>query len=160
MEWAPCDVVFVRDRGLTDVDEIAVLTHRGAYDPTKVRMANALAEQTGAGLRFVTAVGRDATDERMEVTRTFHGELAELCTVSVRTDIVRAEDRIEGVIQAAAASDLVVVGTVAHSTLHETVFGDPAVAISDGLDCSVLHVHPRSSSGRTFLRAVIERIAY
>ena len=141
MEQAPCDVVFVRDRGLTDVDEIAVLTHRGSYDPTKVQIVNALAEQMGARLRFVTAVGRDATDERIRATRTFHSELANLCTVSVETDIVRAEDRMEGVIEAAAVSDLAVVGTVAHSALYETFFGDPAVTISAGVDCSVLLVH-------------------
>ena len=83
MTQAPCDVVFVRDRGLTDVDEIAVLTARGAYDPTKVRLANALAEQVGATLRFVTAVETDVTDERVRVTQTFHSELADICTVPV-----------------------------------------------------------------------------
>ena len=160
MEQAPCDVVFVRDRGLDHIDEITVLTHRGSYDPTKVRMANALAEQMDATLRFVTAVRRDVTDERMQATRKFHAELADICTVSVQTDIVRAEDRVRGIIEAATASDLAVVGAVAHSTLHEFFFGDPAVTISAGLDCSVLLIHPQGSRGRTFLRAVIERIAY
>lgn len=160
MDRAPCDVVFVQDRGLDAVDEIAVLAQRGPYGPTKVRLANAFAEQAGASLRFITAVGEEPTDDQIEATTEFHEELASLCTVPVEMEIVRGDNRISGVIDAASESDLAVVGAVAHSRLHEIFFGDPAVTISSGLDCSVLLVHQQDARGRTFLNSIIERIAY
>ena len=160
MERAPCDVVFVRDRGLSDVDEIAVLTQRGPYGPTKVRLANAFAEQADASLRFVTAIGADPTDDQVSATAEFLEELAELCTVPVETEIVRTENRVAGIIDAAADSGLAVVGAVAHSWLHDAFFGDPAVTISSGLDCSVLLAHPQDSRGRTFFSTLAKRIVY
>ncbi|MFC4551573.1 MULTISPECIES: amino acid permease [Halorussus] len=160
MNRAPCDVTFVRDRGFGSIDEITVLTQRGPYGPTKVRLANAFAEQAGASLRFVTAVGPDPTQEQIDTTEEFHEELADLCTVPVELDIVRSEDRLSGVIDAAVGSDFAVVGAVAHSKLHDIFLGDPAVTISSGLDCSVLLVHPQDSRGQSFLNALIKRVAY
>ena len=160
MDRAPCDVVFVRDRGLESVDEIGVLAQRGPYGSTKVRLANAFAEQANASIHFITAVGEEPTDDQLGATAEFHEELSALCTVPVETEIVRGGDRISSSIDAAADCDLAVVGAVAHSRFHELFFGDPAVTISSGLSCSVLLVHQQDVKGRTLLNTVVRRLAY
>ena len=160
MQRAPCDVVFVRDRGLDAVDEIAVVTQRGPYGPTKVKLANAFAERAGARIRFVTAISAEATDDQVAATREFHEELADRCTVPVETVIVRGDDRVAGIVDAAEGCDLALVGAVAHSLLHDVLVGNPAVTISSGLDCTVLLVHPQASPGRTALETVVSRVAY
>ena len=160
MERAPCDVVFVRDRGLEAVDEVAVLAQRGPYGSTKVRLANAFAEQADASIRFITAVGGEPTADQITATTEFHEELAALCTVPVEMEIVRGSDRLSSIIDATLKSDLAVVGAVAHSRFHEILFGDPAVTISSRLNSSVLLVHQQDVKGRTLLNTVVRRLAY
>ena len=73
VEWilrrAPCDVVLVEDREFDSVAEITVLTDQGPYDPSKVRVADALASELGATVRLVYAVESPATNEFKETIR-------------------------------------------------------------------------------------------
>lgn len=160
MDRAPCDVVFVRDRGVESVDEIAVLARHRPYGPTKVRLANAFAEQAAASLRFVTAVGEEPTDEQLDATREFHRELATLCTVPVEMEIVRGDDRISRLITATVGSDLAVVGTVARSGIQKAFLEDAAVRISSEVGCSVLLVHQQDAEQRGVLSRLVRRLAY
>ncbi|MCO8255735.1 universal stress protein [Haladaptatus sp. AB618] len=160
MKHAPCSTTFVQDRGLEQVDEIAVLTQRRPYEPTKVAIANAIASVFGATIRFVTAVDSDVSDEQLGVTRAFLTDLEELCSVETESEIIRVADTVDGLVAEASTADLAILGTVAHSRLHEMLLGDPATEISSQLDCSVLLVHPPKSRGTTLVQAVVERVAY
>lgn len=160
MKHAPCTTVFLQDRGLRAVDEIAVLTQRRPYEPTKVAVANAIATVFGATIRFVTAVDPSASEEQIGVAREFLHELEGLCSVETESEVIQVSDTVSGLVAAAASADIAIVGTVAHSRIHEMVLGDPASEISSRLECSVLLVHPSKSRGATLIQAVIERVVY
>ena len=57
-------------------------------------------------------------------------------------------DTIPDLDSAAADTNFAVIGTVAHSRVHEFVFGDPATELSDRLQASVLLAHPREDHRR------------
>ncbi|MFH5801886.1 amino acid permease [Haladaptatus sp. CMAA 1911] len=160
MKHAPCTTVFLQDRGLQAVDEIAVLTQRRPYEPTKVAVASAIATAFGATIRFVTAVDPSASKEQITVAREFLHELEGLCSGETESEVIQVSDTIAGLVSAAAGADVAILGTVAHSRIHEMVLGDPASEISSQLECSVLLVHPSKSRGTTLVQAVIERVVY
>ncbi|MFB6137392.1 MAG: amino acid permease [Halobacteriaceae archaeon] len=160
MRHAPCDTVFVRDRGVDGVSEIAVVADRGPYRPLKVLVADALAAQRSATVRFVAAVDPGAQDEQVAATEAYHERLAEVCSVPTASQVVRAHDRTAALADAAGECDLAVVATVAHSRVHEFLFGDPAVELSDRLDVTVLLAHDREHRSRSLLRGVLERLAF
>ncbi|NHN61368.1 MULTISPECIES: amino acid permease [Halorussus] len=160
MEHAPCETAFLRERALAEVDDVAVITRRGPHGSVKVMLANALAVQYDATIRFITAVGEDASDELVDSTGEYHRELEALCSATTRSEIVRTGDPVDGVVTRATDADVAIVGTVAHSRVHELVLGDPATEISDRLDCPVLLVHPRQSKAQSLLRRLIERVVF
>ncbi|WP_231186724.1 amino acid permease [Haladaptatus sp. DYF46] len=160
MKHAPCTTVFLQDRGLKDVDDITVLTQRRPYEPTKVALANAIANEQGATIRFVTAVKPSVSDEQLTVTREFLHDLEGLCSVETKSEIIKVSDTVKGLVAASSSANLAILGTVAHSRVHEMLLGDPASEISSQLECSVLLVHPPKSRATTLVQAVIERLAY
>lgn len=160
MANAPCDTVFLRDRGLNEVADVTVITRRGPYRPLKVMLADALAVHHDAQVQFLTAIDDDAPDERMRAARDYHRNLEALCEAPTTSEVVRTADIIDGLVSAAQDTDVAVVGTVAHSRVHEFVFGDPATEISDRLESTVLLAHPRELKSRSFVRELIERIVF
>lgn len=72
----------------------------------------------------------------------------------------RTDDIIDGIISAARWADIAVVGSVAHSRLHEFVFGDSATELSDRLDVLVPLVHPRERRNQSFVRGLVEGLAF
>ncbi|MFB6282597.1 MAG: amino acid permease [Halobacteria archaeon] len=160
MEHAPCDTVFLRDRGFDDIDEVTVITRRGPYRPLKVTLADAVAVQHDASVRFLTAVDEDAPEERVTATREYHEELEALCEAPTRSEVIRTSDIIETLVTASQDTDVAVIGTVAHSRIHEFAFGDPATDISNRLEATVLLAHPRELKSRSLIRGIVEKIAF
>ncbi|MFB6236376.1 MAG: amino acid permease [Halopenitus sp.] len=160
MEHAPCDTVFLRDRGVADVEDVTVITRQGPYRSLKVTLADAIAVQYDARVRFLSAIDEDAPEERLTAMRDYHQKLKGLCEAPTTSEVVETENIIDGLVTAAADADVAVIGTVAHSRLHEFAFGDPAVELSDRLDATVLLAHPRELKSRSFLRGIIERLAF
>ena len=160
MNNSPCDTVFLRDRGLDEVQNISVITRQGTYRPLKVTIADALAVQHGATVRFLTAIDEDAPAEQEKAIKDYHEELAELCDSPTTSEVVRTSKVVQGLVSAVKATDIVVVGTVAHSRIHEFAFGDPATEISDRLQATVLLAHSRELKSRSFVRTLIERVAF
>ncbi|MFB6302989.1 MAG: APC family permease [Haloferacaceae archaeon] len=160
MSNAPCETVFLRDQGIDEVDEIAVIAQRGPYDPFKIVVANAVAVRFDARVRFVTAVEPGASDELLDATRSFHEELDGLCSVPTESVVVETDDRTADLAAAAADVDLAVLGIAVESRLHELTVGDPARAIGDRLGCTVLLVHSQLGRSRTFVREVVDRLAF
>jgi len=160
LEHAPCDTVFVRDRDVTDVDEITIITRRGPHRPLKVTLADALAVHHDAGVRFLTAVDEDAPAEQVTAARDYHRDLESLCEAPTTSNVVRTADLLDDLVSAAQGTDVAVIGTVAHSRIHEFAFGDPATEITDRLDATVLLAHPRELKSQSFVRAIVERVAF
>ena len=160
MTHAPCDTVFLRDRGLDEIDVVTVITRRGPYRPLKVTLADALAVHHDARVRFLTAIDEDAPEERATAIRDYHRELEALCAAPTTSEIVQVSDIIGGLVSAARDADIAIIGTVAHSRIHEFVFGNPATDLSDQLRATVLLAHPRELKSRSFVRGLIERVAF
>lgn len=160
MDNAPCDTVFLRDRDVDEVDEVSVITRGGTYRTLKVLLADALAQQHEARVRCITAIDEDPPGDLVTVTEEYLQGLQEFCEAPPTSEIVRTSNLTDGVVSAAAETDIAVVGTVAHSRLHEIVFGDPATEISDRLDATVLLVHPKELKSRSFVRGMMEKIAF
>src|SRR5699024_2826991 len=98
IEHADTDLVFVRARDLDGIGEVAVVSDGGPYDPLEILVANAVAGETGATIRFVHAV-EDADDGRRDDIAAYHDELAELCTVPTESAVL-AEDDIDTILSA------------------------------------------------------------
>ncbi len=160
MNGAPCDTIFLRHRGLDSIDDITVITRRGPYRPLKVLLADAIAVQHDARIRFLTAVEEEAPEEQVTATTTYHAELEKLCTAPTESEVVRTSHVIDGLVAATGDTDVAVIGTVAHSRIHEFAFGDPAVELSDRIDATVLLAHPRELKSRSLVRGLVEKLAF
>ena len=75
-------------------------------------------------MRFLTAVTEEAPDERVTAIRDYHHELKGMCEAPTVSEVVRTASIIDGLVSAAEDTDVAVIGTVAHSRLHEFAFGD------------------------------------
>ncbi|MFB6084489.1 MAG: APC family permease [Halorientalis sp.] len=159
MRNADCELALIRDRGLGDVDEIAVLAQRGPHGPLKVALASAIAAGADATVRFVTVVDEDATAELVARTETFHAELESLyATTPTTSEIIRSDDLVDSLAEATATADLAVLGHDPHTVVHDVLLSDLSNEISDRLSCSVLQVHSDGSS--TFLRRLVKRALF
>jgi len=150
----------VRDRGLDDVEEIVVIADRGPYDPLEVLFADAIAREAGARIRFVYAVGEAATDEQLDSVNGYHDALDELCTVPTERTVLRTGSRVDALVDAAAGADLAIVSTSAHHFLYDVVFGGVPDRLATELECTVLLVHSNRPKRHTFLRYLLERVAF
>ena len=160
MKHAPADTVFLRDRGLDSVDDIAVIARQGPYRPLKILLADSVAAQHDARVRFIAAIDDGSRDEEEAATESYHRDLAELCTVPTASVVVRTSDVVDGLVAAADGSDVAITGTVVHTRVHELLFGAPAVEFGDRTDATVLLAHPRERRSRSFVRGLVERVVF
>ena len=150
LENAPCDVVLVEDRGLDDVDEIAVVANRGAYDPVKLLLADALAEETGAEINLLKAIPEDAPATQRETMEAYHTELISICTVPARSTVLETDASVEGLARFVGDADLLITG-VDRTGLTGRLLGRPGNELVDSVDCTALMVQThegRQSGGR------------
>jgi len=160
IEHAPLDLALVRDRGLDAVDEIVVIADRGPYDPLEVLFADAIAREHDARVRFVYAMDEDASEEQRAAIEGYHDDLDDLCTVTTERSVLQTAGRERALIDAADGADLTIVSTSAHHVLYDVVFGAVPDRLATELDCTVLLVHSNQPKRHTFLRYVLERVAF
>jgi len=150
---APCDVALVEDRGFDGADRIAVVTQRGRYDPLKLLLADAIAEEEDATLTLMQAVGEDAPETQLQTIEEYQSELASLCTVPVDTRIIQNDNEVAGLARFSADFDLLVTGT-GRRGITGTLMGSPEDALVDSVDCTALMVQTREDRRR----GVVEKI--
>jgi amino acid transporter/nucleotide-binding universal stress UspA family protein len=160
MNHVDCDLVFVRDRGWGDVDEIVVIADEGPYDPLEILVADAIAFQYDAGLRFLYAVDPTASDEEVAAIESYHERVRRLCHVPTEREILTSSDRAEALATAAAGADLAVVGTSAHHIVYDVVFGALPDRLARSLGSTVLLVHSTSRRRHTFVRYLLDRFVF
>jgi amino acid transporter/nucleotide-binding universal stress UspA family protein len=160
IEHAPCDVVFVRSDRATAVDEVAVLTRTGPRGSFKIQVADAVARANDASIRFVTALGADASDALIESTRAFHEGLGDRCEAPWESDVRRTDDPERTLADAANDADLSVLGIAPRGAVAEFVFGNMAAEISDRIDRPTLLISATDGDESTFLRRVLEWVAH
>ncbi|MFB6192470.1 MAG: amino acid permease [Haloarculaceae archaeon] len=158
VEDAPCDVVFVEDRGVEDVEEIAIVADTGPYDPLKIAVADAIATETGATLRFLNVLDADANDAQIDSVRSYHAALDDLCAAPTDSEIVRGD--AETLIAAAERADIVVMGVSSRRHLTDVLFGTLQDTLIASVDRTVILVHSPEPRSRTVLRAILEWLVY
>ena len=157
MEHVDCDTVFVQNRGLNDIDEIVVVTDRSPFnDPLKIGLANAIATAAGARIRCLFAVDHDAPETLVTTIEDYHTELDELCEVDIESDILRADDPVDSIVEGSRGADLVMLSTEVHRRLPDTLFPQLTDRISARLDQTALHVHSQYARRHTFLRPILD----
>ncbi|SNR38756.1 APC family permease [Halorubrum vacuolatum] len=140
----PCGIALVEDRGFDGdetLEEIAVVTHRGAYDPLKLLIADAIAEETNATISLLQAVPADPPATQRERIEDYHAELMRILTVPARSRIIEADDRIAGLARFATPADLLITATESRG-LAGSVLGRPGDELVDRVDCTAVMVQP------------------
>ena len=158
IDHADTDLVFVRARDLDGIDEIAVVSDGGPYDPLEVLVANAIAGESGATIRFVHAV-EDANDERRESITAYHDELAETCTVPTESAVF-ADNDIDTILAAVETADVAVMSTSAHHFLYDVVFGAVPDQLAANAHSTVLLTHSHEPRRHTFIRHLLDRYVF
>jgi amino acid transporter/nucleotide-binding universal stress UspA family protein len=158
IEHADTDLVFVRARDLDGIDEIAVVSDGGPFDPLEVLVANAIAGESDATIRFVHAV-EGANDEQRETIAAYHDELAEMCTVPTESDVL-ADDDIDTILSAVSTADVAVISTSAHHFLYDVVFGAVPDELAENARSTVLLTHSHEPRRHTFIRHLLNRYVF
>ena len=151
---APSAVAVVEDRGFEDIEEIAVVTTRGAYDPLKLLIADAIAEETDATLNLLQALPEDVPETRRETVEEYHMELTSLCTVPVRSTILETDDTVAGLVRFVGDADLVVTG-VGSTGLRARLFTHPESQLIDAVDVSAIAVQPHDTRQKSALERLL-----
>mgnify|MGYP006279885679 FL=1 len=152
-EHAPCTVVEATDFDQAGIERIAVVTDEGPFDPEKVAIAGAVAEQVDATVRFYLAIGENPPESRRNTTADYLDDLQSLCSAPVELRVLETDT--DAVIeQAVAGSDLLVASGTQHGLLDRLFdhlpSGSPASA-----DHGTLLVYGKSSPG--WLRRKLEQ---
>jgi len=148
------------DRELDEIGDIAVMSNGGPYDPFEVHLANSLAEQNGATIRFVHAVSDDASAEQLETITEYHDGLAEACTGQVGSEIITTDDDADALLSTAGTVDLVVMSTSAHHWLYDVVFGAIPDQLAEKADATVLLTHSQQPRRHTFIRHLLNKYVF
>ena len=138
---ADCGVLIVEDRGFTGADEIAVVATRGLYDPVKLLVADAIAEETGATITLMQAVSASAADSRRETIEEYHSELVRLLTVPAQSRVLETDDAVSGLARFTESADLLVTGTETRGVSGD-IFGRPGDELVDSVECTAIMVQP------------------
>jgi amino acid transporter len=161
MENAPCDVVFVQNRGLEDLEEIAIVTDRSPFnDPLKVELANAIGVATGARIRVLFGIEEDAPDSLHETVADYHTELDAMCDVPIESEIVRGGSSVETLVGGIDDADLVMLSTEVHRRVPDAFITRQSDRIAAGIDRTVLLVHSRYATRHTFLRPILDAVLF
>jgi amino acid transporter/nucleotide-binding universal stress UspA family protein len=160
IEHADTDLVFVRVRDLDGISEIAVVSDSGPYDPLEVLVANAVAGESGAPIRFVHAIEAGASDERLETIAAYHEELAEVCTVPTESEVLVADDEAEALLSATETVDLLIASTSAHHWLYDVVFGAVPDRLAENAHSTVLLTHSQRPRRHTFIRQLLNKYVF
>ncbi len=114
VEWVArhvsCDLLLVEPPALDDLQQLALITDNGPFDPLKVEVADALAHMAGASVELVHAIPPDATDEHRATLRDYHDDLMELCSSSVTSRFVE-DGTPDAIAQSLAPDQLIIVGS-------------------------------------------------
>ena len=161
MEHANCNTVFVQNRGLSEVDEIVVVTDRSPFnDPLKIGLANAIAQEADATVRCLFAVDEDAPESLLETIREYHDDLDELCEVSITGDVIPTDDAVETIVAETERADLVMLSTEVHRRIPDVLFPRLGDRVSTRLGQTTLYVHSKFSIRHTFLRPLVDTVLF
>jgi len=146
-EWllrnAPCDVLLVDLGDLEVVRQITVVTGRGAYEPNKLDVADALANYLDVPLRLIHPLERTAASDKRDAIAEYHRKLAEMCRASVSTSVIEVDDKYGDIRDEFASTDLAVIGLETEG-LKYLVLERPELKFAESLPCGSILYRPRA----------------
>jgi amino acid transporter len=151
---ASFDLLAVGVESVDHLDSVALVTDSGPFDPTKVRVADALAAGAGASLTFVHGIEPTNFEARSAAVGDYHDSLAELCSVPVSSRVVPCGDLDAEL--AGSEWDLTVVQIEGDSSGRPGWFGRMTRAELPGL----VTVYPRASRRSGPLGRLLERAMF
>jgi len=123
---APCNVILVKGRELEAIQRVLVPTAGGPHAPLAARVGLTLVQETGGQVTLLNVIAEDRADEA--AIETAHrliaqtaADLGSLATVTAQVDV--APDVVSGILAAAEAHDLVLLGATEESILDQVLFG-------------------------------------
>lgn len=137
-EHLSCDSVFLRNRGVDEIDTIAVLGTGGPYDPVKVEIADHIARYEAGTIRFVHLIPPNAPPTQAASIHAYHEELGETLSVPWDDRVRPTQDLVETLTELSRGASLVVLGAPSHR-FH--LVEDLADRIAESVDCPALLVH-------------------
>jgi amino acid transporter/nucleotide-binding universal stress UspA family protein len=162
IEWitrhAPCDVLLIEERDLAEIDAITVVTDRGPFDPQKIAIADALANEAGASIDLLYPVDSGATAAQRETVENYLTELESLCSAPVKRSVVETDDPTEDFVAVTDPADVLIIGTDG-GRIRGNLFGRPADWIVDTVDCTAIQIQPNGSQPGLF-RRLFERVVF
>ncbi len=159
LQHAPCDVALVEDRGLDSVSEIAVASRgEGLYDPLKLLIADAIAEETGAEINLLRTIPENASESRRADVERYHDDLISVLTVPARSTVLETDDPVAGIARFVGDADLLVTG-VDRTGLLGQLRGSRADQLVEAVDCTAVMVQPHQARKHTlFERLLLDRL--
>jgi len=136
---------------LDDLDAVTLVTDRGPFDPTKVRIGDALAAGHDASLELVHVVDPSDPPERTQAVGDYHDSLADLCSVPVSSRVVTAADRDGAYSSAPGERSLVVTASDGDLTVR---------ASGSRSEAGVVTVRPRDGARSGLLGRLLERTVF
>ncbi|AUX10055.1 amino acid transporter [Halalkaliarchaeum desulfuricum] len=157
-EWilknTPSAVAVVEDRGFDSIEEISVVTTRGTYDPFKLLIADAIAEETGAEIDLLRALPADVAESRRERVEQYHSELLRICTVPGRSTVLETDDTIGDLARFIGDADLLVT-TAGRTGSAARLFGQPESQLIEAVDCSAIGVQADEARHRGLVERIV-----
>jgi hypothetical protein len=94
--------------GWPELEVVDVVAGQGALDPLKVRIANTLATNAGATIRFLLTAEGDVSEQQEAALRAHGEDLADLCEVPTESHVLRVDEDWTEVPDAVADASLVI----------------------------------------------------
>lgn len=160
MDRSGADVIVLGPRPLGTIREVLVMGTGGPFDALKIDLASRVARSQGARIRFMHVVSDRVLPEQLDTLRAYHDQLATLCGAPSVSDIRRAADPQQALVEGSRGADLAILGATVHRYLGTRGARDLAHRLVAGLECPALIVHAQLSHRRTLLGTLLERIAY
>jgi amino acid transporter len=160
VEWilrnASADVMLVDVADLDKVEEIAVFTSRGAYEPAKIDLADAIAEKLGVPMRLVYPLRPNTVETKRASLEEYHRELMEACRCEVTSQFVDVVNVYEDIVPAFKPTDLAVIGLEAVSLKH-LIVSRPEAKLVKNLPCSTIEYLPLRPRKTNAIEQFLER---
>ena len=160
LDWvvrhAPCDLLLLDGEGTDAVNDVAVVTDHGTYDPAKVRFADDVAVASEATVHLLYDVSDASTPGRRETIDEYLDKLAESCRSPVETTVVDGAGSADAIDRILDRMDLVMVGPQ-RSPWRRRIFGWTDETLVGHRESLVIEMHVRDAEKSGSLRRLAER---
>jgi amino acid transporter len=156
---AGCDMLLTRLGPLQAVEEVAVVTSRGGYEPAKLSTADAIADQLGTRLRLIYPAHASAASARREAFTEYARELAESCRAELVPQIVEVEDLYVDLAEAFDPTDLAIVGLESRGWRY-LLLDRPEARLVERLPCSSILYRSQVPDELSPVERLLERLSF